>query len=187
MKVFSSENISNELVFFERCVKMFNIFKKKSKAIKVISCVEGILISLKDVPDPVFSSGAIGRGVAVKPTNSLIVSPVDGIIKMIFPTNHAIGIETKEGLEFLIHVGVDTVKLKGEGFRRIATEGTTVKAGDSLLEVDFKLLEEKGYPTDTLIILTNDETKADFHETMAYGKSVGGREKVIFTCEVIKD
>ncbi|MGB4587759.1 MAG: PTS glucose transporter subunit IIA [Clostridiaceae bacterium] len=166
---------------------MFNIFKKKSKATEVISCVEGILFPLKEVSDPVFSSGAIGRGVAVKPTSGLIVSPVDGIIKMIFPTNHAIGIETKDGLEFLIHVGVDTVKLKGEGFKRIASEGSTVKAGDSLLEVDFKLLEEQGYPTDTLIILTNDETKADFHEIAPYGKSVGGRDKVIFTCEVIKN
>lgn len=166
---------------------MFNIFKKKNKATEVISCVEGTLIPLKDVPDPVFSSGAIGRGVAVKPTNGLIISPVDGIVKMIFPTNHAVGIETKEGLEFLIHVGVDTVKLKGEGFRRIATEGNTVKKGDSLLEVDFKLLEEKGYPTDTLIILTNDETKADFHEVMAYGQTVGGKEKVIFTSEIKKN
>lgn len=166
---------------------MFNIFKKKSRAIEVISCVEGTLIPLKEVSDPVFSSGAIGRGVAVKPINGLIVSPVDGIVKMIFPTNHAIGIETKDGLEFLIHVGIDTVKLKGEGFRRIVTEGATVKAGDSLLEVDFKLLEEKGCPTDTLIILTNDETKADFHEITAYGQTVGGRGKVIFTCEVRKN
>ncbi len=166
---------------------MFNIFKKKSRATEVISCVEGILIPLKEVPDPVFSSGAIGRGVAVKPTNGLIVSPVDGIVKMIFPTNHAIGIETKDGLEFLIHVGIDTVKLKGEGFRRIAKEGDTVKAGDSLLEVDFKRLEEKGCPTDTLIILTNDETMADFHEITAYGQTVGGREKVIFTCEIRKN
>jgi len=173
--------------FFERCEIMFNIFKKKSKGIEVISCVEGILIPLKDVPDPVFSSGAIGRGVAVKPTAGVIVSPVDGIVKMIFPTNHAIGIEAKDGLEFLIHVGVDTVKLKGEGFKRIATEGSTVKAGESLLEVDFKLLEEKGYPTDTLIILTNDETKADFHEITAYGQNVGGVEKVLFTCEIRKN
>lgn len=166
---------------------MFNIFKKKSRSTEVISCVEGILSPLKEVPDAVFAKGSIGRGVAIKPTSGLIVSPVDGIIRMIFPTNHAVGIETKEGLEFLIHVGIDTVKLNGEGFRRIATEGTTVKAGDNLLEVDFKLLEEKGYPTDTMIILTNDKSKADFHEIMQYGKVVGGSGKVIFTCEIRKD
>lgn len=173
--------------FFERCEEMFNMFKKKNRSTEVISCVEGILTPLSDVPDEVFASGAIGRGMSVKPTSGLIVSPVDGTITMIFPTNHAIGLQTKEGLEFLIHVGVDTVKLKGEGFRRIATEGSAVKAGDSLLEVDFGLIEEKGYPTDTMVILTNDSTKADFHEIMEYGKIVGGKDKVIFTCEVRKD
>lgn len=161
---------------------MFNIFKKKKQELEVISCVEGILLPLKDVKDEVFSSGAIGRGVAVRPSSGRIVSPVDGMIRMIFPTNHAIGLETEEGLEFLIHVGIDTVKLKGDGFRRIAQEGQRVKAGDLLLEVDFAQLKEKGYDTDTLILLTTGEDKADFSEAAVYGERVGGPGQTIFIC-----
>lgn len=161
---------------------MFNLFKKKKQSLKVRSCVEGTLIPLKDVKDEVFASGAIGRGVAVRPTSGQIVSPVDGIIRMIFPTNHAIGIETAEGFEFLIHVGIDTVKLKGAGFRRIAQEGKVVKAGDLLLEVDFAQLKESGYDTDTLVILTSGEDKADFNEATSFGERVGGSDRPIFTC-----
>lgn len=161
---------------------MFNLFKKKKQSLDVRSCVDGILIPLKDVKDEVFASGAIGRGVAVRPTSGQIVSPVDGVITMIFPTNHAVGIETSEGFEFLIHVGIDTVKLKGAGFRRIAEEGKTVKAGDLLLEVDFAQLEESGYDTDTMVILTTGEDKADYSESTPYGEMVGGRDRAIFAC-----
>ena len=95
---------------------MFNWFEKKRKITNAVSCTDGILISLKDVKDEVFSRGTIGRGVAITPISSKVVAPIEGTIKTIFPTNHAIGIETKDGLEFLIHIGIDTVKLNGEGF-----------------------------------------------------------------------
>lgn len=160
---------------------MFNIFKKKKQELEVISCVEGILLPLKDVKDEAFASGAIGRGVAVRPSSGRVVSPVDGVVRMIFPTNHAVGIETEEGFEFLIHVGIDTVKLKGDGFRRVAEEGQKVKAGDLLLEVDFEKLKEKGYDTDTLVILTTGPDKADFSEAATYGESVGRPGQTVFT------
>lgn len=163
---------------------MFNWLKKKNKDIEVLACVDGVLIPLKDVKDEAFRSGAIGRGVGIKPTSSKIYSPLDGTIKMIFPTNHAVGMETEEGLEFIIHIGIDTVKLKGEGFKKIAEEGQVVKAGDLLIEVDFQLLEEKGYCTDVLMILTTDSKKADFHEIEAYGQKVIGKEDTIFTCSI---
>lgn len=161
---------------------MFNLFKKKKPSVNVRSCAEGILIPLEDVKDAVFASGAIGRGVAIRPTSGKIVSPVDGIIRMIFPTNHAVGIETEEGFEFIIHVGIDTVKLKGDGFKRIAQEGKTVKAGELLLEVDLEFLKDKGYDTDTMVILTTEEDKVEVIEATPYGEKVGGSDRPIFLC-----
>lgn len=159
---------------------MFNWFKKGKKCTEVISCVGGTLISLKDVKDPVFSSGAIGRGIAIQPKASSIVAPVDGTVKMIFPTNHAIGIVTSDGIELLIHIGIDTVQLKGEGFKRFVSEGQEVRKGDVMVEVDFDLLNAKGYSTDTMIILTTDEAKAEFVEICPYGELVGGKDQAIF-------
>ena len=163
---------------------VFNLFKKKNKMTQVLACVNGILIPLKEVKDEVFRSGAIGRGIAIKPTGSKIYSPVDGTIKMIFPTNHAVGIETQEGLEFILHIGIDTVGLKGEGFKKIAEEGQVVKAGDLLIQVDFNMLEEKGYCTDTLLILTTEEERADFLEVRTYGQKVVGKKDAVFTCSM---
>lgn len=163
---------------------MFKIFGKKKKYTEVIPCVEGILKSLKDVNDKAFSSGAIGRGIAVKPTASKIVAPIDGTVSMIFPTNHALGLSTDDGLEFLIHIGLDTVKLKGEGFRIMVSEGQKVKKGDLLAEVDFNMLAERGYGTDTLLILTTDEETADFEELIPYGSTVSGKSSVIFKCSL---
>lgn len=161
---------------------MFKLFEKKKKYTEVMSCVDGILIPLSDVNDEAFRSGAIGRGVAIKPTSSRICAPIDGTITMIFPTNHAFGLITPDGLEFLIHIGINTVELKGEGFKRAAYEGQKVRRGDIIAEVDFNFLDEKGYSTDTLIILTNDEAKADFQALSTYGEAVGSNEQALFNC-----
>ncbi len=155
---------------------------KKKKYTEVISCVEGILVPLKEINDPVFSNGALGRGVAIKPKSSKIVSPVDGIVQVIFPTNHAVGMVTSDGLEFLIHIGINTVKLKGEGFKRVVSERQKVRKGDVLIEVDFNLLDKEGYSTDTMVILTTDEMAAEFIETCPYGTFVDGKEQSVFKC-----
>lgn len=164
---------------------MFNWFEKRGKKLtEVISCVEGVLIPLEDVKDPAFSSGAIGRGIAIQPKSSNVVSPVDGTIQVIFPTNHAIGIVTSDGLEFLIHIGIDTVKLKGEGFKLFVSEGQHVQKGDVMVEVDFDLLNRKGYSTDTMILLTTDQSKAEFLEVCPYGELVGGKDQTLFKCSM---
>lgn len=164
---------------------MFNWLEKRGKKFtEVISCVEGVLIPLKDVKDPAFSSGAIGRGIAIQPKSSSVVSPVDGTIQMIFPTNHAIGIATSDGLEFLIHIGIDTVKLKGEGFKLLVYEGQTVRKGDVIVEVDFDLLNRKGYSTDTMLLLTTDQAKAEYLDIGPYGELVGGKDQTLFKCSM---
>lgn len=114
--------------------------------------LEGEIVSLADVPDPVFSSGAMGKGYAIKPSNGRLVSPVDGKVISIFPTKHAIGLESASGEEILIHIGVDTVKLKGEGFTTLIEEGATVKAGDALMNIDFDAIKDKVPSTATIII-----------------------------------
>lgn len=102
-----------------------------------------------------FSGKMLGDGVAVIPSSNKAVAPCDGEITQIFPTNHAFGITTKEGLEILVHIGIDTVNLKGEGFKRILEAGTSVKKGDTVVEADLDYIKNKGKDTITPIIITN--------------------------------
>ncbi len=133
---------------------MFELFKKKG-GIKIVSPLGGSIRPLSEVPDPVFSDKMLGDGLGILPTDGRVVSPCDGKIVLIFPTNHAVGLETAEGLELLIHVGIDTVELKGEGFTKVAEVGSKVKAGTPLLEVDLDLIASKGKSLVTPCIITN--------------------------------
>jgi glucose-specific phosphotransferase system IIA component len=128
---------------------------KKNKEVELISPITGNIIPLEKVPDPVFSEKIMGDGIAIEPSEGKILSPIDGKIATIFPTNHAIGLVNKEGLEILIHIGIDTVELKGEGFNRIAEEGADVKKGDPLMEIDLEKIKNGGKSTITPIIITN--------------------------------
>lgn len=102
----------------------------------------GEVISLSEVPDPVFAQKMMGDGIAVIPKDGKVVSPVKGQIIQVFPTKHAIGIRTKHGLEVLIHVGLDTVELNGEGYEVTVSEGQKVKIGDPIMNVDIEFIEK---------------------------------------------
>ncbi|AEM77990.1 PTS sugar transporter subunit IIA [Thermoanaerobacter wiegelii] len=132
---------------------MFNIFKKK-KYVDIYSPINGILLKIEDVPDPVFSQKMVGDGVALEPTEGIVYSPVNGTLVQLFPTKHALGIKTEEGLEILIHIGMDTVEMKGNGFESFALEGEKVKIGDKLLKFDMELVK-KEHPLTSPIIITN--------------------------------
>lgn len=119
------------------------------------SPARGKRIDLKDVPDALFANKMIGDGFAVYPESKEICSPVDGEIVHIFDTNHAVGLKTDDGLEVLVHIGIDTVKLKGEGFKRIASIGQKVKAGDILIECDLEYLKENAKSLITPVVITN--------------------------------
>ena len=125
--------------------------------IKIYSPLSGKTIQLEDVEDEAFSSGVLGKGVAILPEEGVLYAPVDGTISAFFPTGHAIGISTDNGAELLIHVGMDTVQLNGKGFRPFAAEGDKVKKGQKLLEFDCKLIKEAGYSLVTPILITNAE------------------------------
>ncbi len=112
------------------------------------------------MPDVVFAEKIVGDGIAIKPTGNKMVAPVDGTIGKIFETNHAFSIESDSGIELFVHFGIDTVELKGEGFKRIAEEGQRVKVGDPVIEFDLPLLEEKAKSTLTPVVISNmDEIK----------------------------
>ena len=133
---------------------MFNFFKNK-KYIDIFSPCEGTYTPLSEVEDNFFSKGFAGQGFSVKPSSNEIFSPVNGIVRSIFPTKHAIAIECDNGLELLLHIGIDTVKLKGEGMEVLISEGERVKVGDSLAKVDFNKVRAAGYLDNVLVIVSN--------------------------------
>lgn len=128
------------------------LFHKKST---IYSPCDGEFKSLNEVKDEVFSKELMGKGFAVVPTTGDIHSPVDGKVTMVFPTKHAIGITDKNNVEYILHIGIDTVQLKGTGFQTSVQEGDSVKAGDLLVNCDLAMLKQAGYQTDVLVIVTN--------------------------------
>lgn len=138
---------------------MLGLFKKKvisNETKNVVAVVDGKLIALKSVKDMVFSQKLIGDGFAIEPSNNTICAPVTGTINMIFPTGHAFGITTKDGIEILVHIGIDTVALNGNGFKKHVKKGDYVHAGETCVTVDFDLVKEAGYDITTMIVFTNN-------------------------------
>ena len=122
---------------------------------EVHSVADGEVINIEDVKDPVFSQKMMGDGFAVEPENGKIVSPVAGKVTSIFPTKHALGLVTDNGLEVLVHIGLDTVSLEGKPFDVKVTEGQTVAAGDLLVEANLDAIREAGRETSTVVVFTN--------------------------------
>lgn len=135
--------------------------KSKDEKLAVASPLKGKLVELKDVKDEAFSSGALGKGVAVMPKEGVLYAPADGTISAFFPTGHAIGLTTDTGLELLMHVGMDTVQLDGKGFKPLAEAGDAVKKGQKLLEFDMELIQEAGYSLVTPVLVTNSDDFAE--------------------------
>ncbi|AWB43033.1 PTS beta-glucoside transporter subunit IIABC [Paenibacillus sp. CAA11] len=122
---------------------------------KALSPLSGTVVALSEVPDPAFSSEAMGKGVAIEPTSGRVVAPFDGTITVAFKKKHALAVVSDSGAEVLVHVGIDTVKLNGEHFTSHIKEGDRVTAGQLLLEFDLEKIREAGYPTVTPVIVTN--------------------------------
>ena len=132
---------------------MFGFFKKKSEPKELKAMVNGEVISVTEVKDDVFSSCMLGKGIAIHPADGVVVAPVDGEISVTMEgTNHAVGIRIAEGFDLLIHIGLDTVSLNGEGFTSHISMGQKVKAGDKLITFDKTLVESKGLCADVILI-----------------------------------
>ncbi|RVU71334.1 MULTISPECIES: PTS glucose transporter subunit IIA [Lactobacillus] len=136
---------------------MFNFFKKhkKEEELNVQAVVDGNVMPITAVKDDVFSTKMLGDGFAIKPSNGQIFAPVAGEISTLFPTKHAIGIKTNEGLEVLIHLGLDTVELKGMPFSVLIEQGDQVKAGQQLGTMDLKKISDQGYDDTCIVVYTN--------------------------------
>lgn len=140
-------------------------FKRKTKEEPVKSLkafVPGKVISITEVNDPVFSSKALGDGIAIQPAAQVITAPCDGVISMIAEkSNHAIGMTLNNGVELLLHIGLDTVSLNGEGFCVLVKANDKVKQGDKLMEFDKALIESKGFETTCILVVTNSDDYPD--------------------------
>ncbi len=140
--------------------KLFGFGKNKTE---IYAVCDGRVIPMEEVSDPTFSQKLLGDGVAIKPSKGLVVAPADCTVTLVMePSLHALGLKLENGAEMLIHIGLDTVNMKGEGFKACVKANTDVKKGDALIEFDLDLVKEKGYETDVIMIMLDGEAAKDF-------------------------
>lgn len=139
---------------------------KKTK-VSIAAPIKGNVVALADVKDEVFSSESMGKGIAIEPEEGKVYAPADGVISTFFPTGHAIGITTDLGAEILIHVGMDTVEMNGDGFEPQKSQGDKVKKGDLLLKFNIDKIKAARHPVTTPVIITNSDDYADVITTNA--------------------
>ena len=135
----------------------------KKRELSLVVPLNGKVVPLKEVPDPVFSQEMMGKGCAIIPSDGNIYSPVNGVVRMIAPTKHAIGLESENGLEILIHFGLETVALKGEGFEVLVSEGQEVKQGDLLIQANYMFMKENNINMITPVVITRSLDDIDLN------------------------
>lgn len=159
------------------------LFKKDKSNEEVFACVSGELVKLENVPDPVFGQKFMGEGIAIKPSNGRVVAPVDGEITLVADTKHAFGIRTELGEEILVHIGLETVGLKGEGFNVLMKLGDKVTRGQTVVEADLNFIEKSGCNTIIPMVVTNsaeDKFKFEWENS----KQVEAGETKVFTAKL---
>ncbi|HDG8099994.1 TPA: PTS N-acetyl glucosamine transporter subunit IIABC [Klebsiella pneumoniae] len=140
----------------------------------LVSPITGDVVTLEQVPDEAFASKAVGDGIAVKPTSNIVVAPAAGTVVKIFNTNHAFCLETNNGAEIVVHMGIDTVALEGKGFKRLVEEGTDVKAGEPILEMDLDFLNANARSMISPVVCSNSDDYSAL-VILASGKVVAGQ------------
>ncbi|NBJ70810.1 MULTISPECIES: PTS glucose transporter subunit IIA [Clostridia] len=159
---------------------MLNFFKKKNKPIKIKSPIMGTALPLSEVPDEVFASKMMGDGVAFEPTEGILYAPMDGEVIQVFPTMHAVGIKSNHGLEILLHIGIDTVNLSGEGFKSFIGVGDKVIVGQKLISFNIDFIKENAKSAITPLIITN----MDKVEKMEYTYGATTKDSVVLTVSI---
>lgn len=134
---------------------MFGLFKK---SFELVAPVSGAVIPLSEVPDEVFAQKLAGDGVAIEASSDIVVAPCDATLSLIFKTNHAFALTTDNGVEILVHIGIDTVELNGEGFERLAEEGIKVAAGTPIIKINREFIKSKGLSLATPLLITNPDS-----------------------------
>lgn len=135
--------------------------KEKNLEIELNSCIEGDIVELKNVKDEAFASEAMGKGIGIIPEIGKLFAPADGEISTVFFTGHAVGMVTEDGVEVLMHIGINTVEMNGEGFIQKVNDGQKVKKGDILIEFDINKIKEAGYDTTTIMLVSNSDEYSD--------------------------
>ena len=163
---------------------MFQFFKKKpdleKTGLELTAMTDGRCIPLEEVNDPVFSGKALGDGIAIVPEDCVIAAPCDGTVSMLAETLHAFGMTRDDGLELMVHIGIDTVALKGEGFEALVSQGDQVKKGAPLIRVDAACMEQKGIDMTTMLILLNPGQYQ--FKTLAGGQQVKKNVDTVIEC-----
>ena len=158
-------------------VKPFiEVCKEEKKVLSttiIYSPVTGVAADLSEAPDPGFAEGMMGEGMVVTPTEACVYAPADGEVAFVFETKHAIGFATESGMEMLLHMGIDTVKLKGEGFEVLVTDGQKVKKGDLLMKLDIPYLKENAPSLCSPVLCTELEDNQRIH-VLAHGEVKAG-------------
>lgn len=157
---------------------LFNFIKNKKRFTQVAP-VKGECIPISEVTDKTFAEEILGKGIAIKPTDGKIYAPADGLVNTVFPTGHAVGISTTDGVEILIHVGLDTVELGGKFFKSVVNDDQRVHKGDLLLEANIEEIGKAGYDTVTLMVVCNSNDFARI-ECKTKGTVEAGEE--VITC-----
>lgn len=134
---------------------MFQLFKKKADGIEIGAPVKGKAVPIREVNDPTFGDEILGKGVAIIPADGKIYAPADGTIELLFDTMHAVSMTTTDGVEILVHIGLETVTLKGEHFIAHKATGDTVKKGDLLISVDLDAVKAAGFDVITPMVVCN--------------------------------
>ena len=140
----------------------------------VLSPLSGKAVALESVPDATFAQGVLGQGAAIEPSEGRVIAPADGTVSTIFDTHHAIGLTLDNGAELLIHIGINTVELNGEGFTAHVSEGDRVTRGQTLITFDKEFIASKGYNTITPVIVSNSDDYAEVNRLADGNISVGG-------------
>jgi glucose-specific phosphotransferase system IIA component len=145
----------------------------KTKAKKICAPVKGRVMAVNQSADPAHQQEALGKGVCFMPLGGKIYAPFDGTVEMVFDTNHAVNLLSKDGIELLIHCGIDTVKLGGKGFTMHIKEGDSVTTGQLLFEYDKDLIARAGYNLETQVVITNTENYQKITQAKAGDAAVG--------------
>ncbi len=156
---------------------LFDKFLKKNEGIVLGAHMKGKCVSIKEVPDPTFGEEILGKGIAVIPEDGHVYAPADGEISTVFPTGHAVGMTTPDGVELLIHIGLDTVELKGEPFTIKIENGQNVKKGDLLIVADLEKIKAAGKDIITPMVICNSDAYSSIEAFT--GKDVEAGDEVL--------
>ncbi|MGN5881758.1 MULTISPECIES: PTS sugar transporter subunit IIA [Staphylococcus] len=158
--------------------KLFGKDNPVEKDIEIYAPISGEYVNIEDIPDPVFAQKMMGEGFGINPSEGVVVSPINGKVDNVFPTSHALGLKADNGLELLIHIGLDTVQLNGEGFKVLVESGDTVSVGDPLVEFDLDYISQNAKSVISPIIITNTD-QAENIDIHAQDQLVKNETKVI--------